>query len=148
MRYFVQVANGEINESQMNWSEWASGLQAKANCSLSNLTAGGKSLASCLPMPSNRYIDLTIQASGTTYTAPANGWVIFRALANTNESRMSLDKKIDTETIPFTNIMVSNGLYGGVFMPVKKDDVFGIGYIGFNITAPYSVLRFFYAEGN
>lgn len=31
LRYFVVVANGSINESQMNWSEWASSLQGKAN---------------------------------------------------------------------------------------------------------------------
>ena len=31
LRYFVVVANGTIEESAMNWSEWASSLQAKAN---------------------------------------------------------------------------------------------------------------------
>lgn len=30
--------------------------------------------AAAASMPSNRYIDLTLGASGTTYTAPANGW--------------------------------------------------------------------------
>ena len=28
-------------------------------------------------MPSSRYIDLTLGASGSTYTAPANGWFFF-----------------------------------------------------------------------
>ena len=31
MRYFVVVATGSVNECQMNWSEWASGLQGKAD---------------------------------------------------------------------------------------------------------------------
>ena len=35
------------------------------------------SYISGLGMPSSRYIDLTLGASGSTYTAPANGWFIF-----------------------------------------------------------------------
>lgn len=35
-RQFVVVANGSINQSQMDWSEWASGLNGKANIDLSN----------------------------------------------------------------------------------------------------------------
>lgn len=31
LRYFVQVANGSINEEDMDWSAWASSLQGKAN---------------------------------------------------------------------------------------------------------------------
>ena len=42
MRYFVVVASGSVNESQMNWSEWASGLQGKSNTDLSNLSETGK----------------------------------------------------------------------------------------------------------
>jgi hypothetical protein len=42
MRYFVVVATGSVNESQMNWSEWASGLQGKSNTDLSNLSETGK----------------------------------------------------------------------------------------------------------
>lgn len=38
VRYFVVVANGQLSESAMNWSEWASSLQAKANADLSNCT--------------------------------------------------------------------------------------------------------------
>lgn len=120
----------------------------KVNLDAQNLNVTGKAYLSGLPMPSNRYINLTIHASGTTYTAPANGWVVFRALANANEPRMSLGKVINGESIPFTNIVSINNIYAGVFMPVRKDDIFEVGYNGFNITAPYSVLRFFYAEGN
>lgn len=42
LRYFVVVANGQINQSQMNWSEWASSLQGKANTDLNNLSDNGK----------------------------------------------------------------------------------------------------------
>lgn len=36
LRYFVVVANGQINQSQMDWSAWASGLQNKLNKDHSN----------------------------------------------------------------------------------------------------------------
>ncbi len=38
LRYFVQVANGQINQSMMDWSAWASGLQGKLNADHSNDT--------------------------------------------------------------------------------------------------------------
>ena len=42
LRYFVVVANGQINQSMMDWSAWASSLQGKANTDLSNLSNSGK----------------------------------------------------------------------------------------------------------
>ena len=38
------------------------------------VTKTNKVQAAEASMPSNRYIDLTLGASGSTYTAPANGW--------------------------------------------------------------------------
>lgn len=38
LRYFVVVATGQINQSEMDWSQWASSLQSKANVDLSNCT--------------------------------------------------------------------------------------------------------------
>ena len=42
LRYFVVVANGQINQSMMDWSAWSSSLQGKANTDLSNLSDSGK----------------------------------------------------------------------------------------------------------
>ena len=36
LRYFVVVANGQINQSMMDWSNWASSLQGKMNADHSN----------------------------------------------------------------------------------------------------------------
>ena len=38
LRHFVVVANGQLNQSQMDWSEWASSLQGKANSDLRNVS--------------------------------------------------------------------------------------------------------------
>lgn len=45
-----------------------------ANTNLSNVTATGSSTAAGWAMPSTTYTDLTLGASGATYTAPANGY--------------------------------------------------------------------------
>lgn len=37
LKFFVVVANGEINQSQMDWSTWATGLNSKANIDLNNV---------------------------------------------------------------------------------------------------------------
>lgn len=62
----------------VTWTGWlevgAGALANKADIDASNFNAAGKSLLSGLGMPSSRYIDLTLGASGTSYTAPANGW--------------------------------------------------------------------------
>ena len=39
VRFFVVVATGSINQSQMDWSAWASSLASKANVDLSNVQA-------------------------------------------------------------------------------------------------------------
>lgn len=39
VRYFVVIASGTINNSQMDWNAWASGLQGKANTDLSNVSS-------------------------------------------------------------------------------------------------------------
>lgn len=36
LRYFVVMSNAKINQSKMDWSQWASGLQSKLNSDLSN----------------------------------------------------------------------------------------------------------------
>lgn len=92
-----------------------------------------KSTISGWSMPSSRYIDLTLGASGATYTAPANGYFYFFStsqginLFNTqNEMRSYM-----------TNTSGSAG-----FLPVKK----GTTVIIYN-TATDAVFRFIYAEG-
>ena len=42
IRHYVVVATGSINQSEMDWSAWASGLQGKANIDGSNFNASVK----------------------------------------------------------------------------------------------------------
>lgn len=85
-------------------------------------------------MPSNKYIDLTLGASGTEYTAPANG--IFYAASNVGSVRLYANSFSIS-----SNILAGN--WGGqAFMPVKTGDKVGVAY-----TNSSTIVRFIYAEG-
>lgn len=92
---------------------------------------------------SDRYIDLTLQASGTKYTAVANGFVFFEKLNTSN-----------TQFVKGTNLSsgyadISYGTYSGstpsILLKVKRGDIFSIGYDAAGVTNSF---RFIYARGN
>ncbi len=60
LRHFVVVANGQINQSTMDWSKWASNLQGKLNVDLSNF-----------PKP---YIKETYVNGNSWYRLWSDGW--------------------------------------------------------------------------
>lgn len=96
-------------------------------------------------MPSNKYIDLTLGASGSTYTAPADGWIYIRS-APTNVGG-------------FFDIIVNGGRRS---VPSRASDHFGPEWYvtnlvpitkGANFTVNYNaakcvVFRFYYAFGS
>lgn len=55
----------------------ATDLNGKADTDLTNTTDQAKILMGGMAMPSNKYINLTLGASGTRYTAPADGYLYF-----------------------------------------------------------------------
>ena len=92
-----------------------------------------KSTISGWSMPSSRYIDLTLGASGSTYTAPANGYFSFFSTSqgiNLYNGQNGMRSYITT----------NSGSAG--FLPVKK----GATVILYNTTTN-AVFRFIYAEG-
>jgi hypothetical protein len=99
-----------------------------------------------LAMPGDRYVDLTLGASNSSYTAPADGYVI-------------LGKRVGANTMQFNCLKVANdsgyisriesansvsGLWATVMMPVKKGCVFSVEY---STTGTVAVFRFVYANG-
>lgn len=54
-------------------------IDGKADTSLSNITNTAKIAIAHNAMPSGAYTDLTLGASGATYTAPSDGWFTIRA---------------------------------------------------------------------
>ena len=73
--YYIVVATTSKTEIQSDIDEIATDLNGKADVDLSNVTDTGYIKMARASMPSATTIFLTVGASGSTYTAPANGWV-------------------------------------------------------------------------
>lgn len=65
-------------------------LNNKADVDMLNISSTGKSTTAKQAMPSGTVIDLTMGASGTTYTAPANGWFTLIVTMTGNYSNITL----------------------------------------------------------
>lgn len=79
LRYFVVVATGSINQSEMDWSQWASSLQSKANVDMDNLSTAGKAEVAGLGFMADLKEDISGQVSMANspvlYTAERTGYV-------------------------------------------------------------------------
>ena len=109
---------------------------------VADLIPNNSSLIAGYAMPSNRYIDLTLGASGTTYTAPANGWVFFRGSTSTTTASIFFTNQTAglmeaSGYAPFKNVSICS------FMCVSKNDLFTLTYTDVNKI----FFRFIYAEG-
>ena len=136
---WVVAYTAAIPASTAQAAEFTGALTGKADTNLGNLSAAGKDLASGLGMPSNRYTNLTLGASGSSYTAPANGYFVVRVPFTGNQACALFN----TTTLVGINLN-SNGAwtaYGNI--PVKKNDVVQLLY---NCTP--DLFRFVYAEGD
>ena len=120
-------------------------VDSVANSNASNFSQAGRSYLSGLGMPSSRYIDLTLGASGSTYTAPANGWFYFLGrwvdavpyLQMRNTTISGLEPRVQTCGASTTG-------YWGLYMPVRSGDSITINYNA----APVNVMfAFIYAQG-
>ena len=99
-----------------------------------------KSEVSGWGMPSGKQIDLTLGASGTEYTAPANGWVSVCKTATA--SNQNLD--IGGGGIGFDTHSSSNGQWLCASIPVRKGTTFYVNYTAGGAT---NWFRFRYAQG-
>ena len=132
---------GQYNQSA---TEQTAGLNSelfngKLDIDLGNLTSVGKSYLAGLGMPSDRYDNLTLLASGQTYTAPANGMFFAGFNSCTDLSMYKLDSNNN-------DVYAVGGGYpsGGhnICLEVKKNDVVKLYYNGSK-----QYFRFIYTEG-
>ena len=99
--------------------------------------------ASGAGMPSNRYIDLTLGASGSTYTVPANGWLVLNATANNASNFIQLENQ--TSLITSSDYGTTKTTPLKTYLPVRSLDVINITYA--HISTTNVTFRFIYAEG-
>ena len=90
--------------------------------------------------PTNTFEDLALGASGTTYTAPANGWVVFGKAAS------GAGQYINLSSGYLTNQVVSNatGNILSIYIPVYKGKTFKANY---SVGGATNSFRFIYAKG-
>jgi len=103
-----------------------------------------KSEISSWGMPSDKSVDLTLGASGTTYTAPANGWLVFgkRVGATTAQYILLINETANMRIVDTIKGDINNEL--GAYLPVNKGDKVRVDY---NATGATTSFKFHYAEG-
>nr|DAD89807.1 MAG TPA: Baseplate structural protein [Myoviridae sp. ctsip2] len=96
---------------------------------------------------SDRYDDLELKASGSTYTAPANGWFWIQKLSSSTVQYLTPVIKDSNGNIKYTltSQPTSVGYDAEILAPVSKGDVISIGY---NVGGATKSFRFIYAKGN
>lgn len=84
IRWFVQLSTGSINESQMDWSQWAASLTGKANTDANNLTQTGK--ANIITLLNLDYASMVTVAGKQEFTATKSG-MFFQPFDDGEESK-------------------------------------------------------------
>lgn len=92
-----------------------------------------------MAMPSNRYVDLTLGASGATYTAPADGWYCIQKKATGNQYVLLKSREMDLGI----NLGTNDTCY--LHLPCRKNDNVKIFYTANGTTERF---RFVYAVGS
>ena len=95
-----------------------------------------------LSFPSDRYVDLTLGANGSSYTAPSNGWVMLSKNSTAAGQSIAISSSISTIAVEGRSSASGNNLR--VFLPVKEGDTFEVSYSAGGTTNRF---RFIYAEG-
>ena len=119
----------------------------KMKTTVQYLDESNSNLIASYGMPSSNYINLTLGASNSTYTAPANGWVTISKNANTSSSDTTIRYLYvqDNNTSMMDYISANSGTTACIVtFPVYKDEVFNVIYTATGTTVQFS---FIYAQG-
>lgn len=142
--YYIVIANSTKTDIQVDIDEIATDLNGKADVDLTNTTNQGKILMSGMGMPSSRYVGLTLGASGSQYTAPANGWYYLQKFYGGDNlfTRMS---NITSGYSVNNTFHSSSDFFCDLLLPVKKGDVMAVDY---NSSGSVATFKFIYAVGS
>lgn len=118
-------------------------FNGKVDLNASNLNAQGRSYVSGLGMLSSKYVDLTLGASGSTYTAPANGYYSLDKQSTSNISQIWISNNV---WIDGRSGRQNNSYIQFVTPPCQKGDIITVWYADIKPTS--GLFRFVYAEGS
>ena len=144
--FFVVVSNVEAESpSQVVWDNFVGNLDSKANTDLSNINSTAKETISRLGVPSDRFDELAIGATGTRYTAPANGYFYFFLQPLSNGYSQAWLHNLDNGLHEWAGTDVVRIITAT--LPVKKGSTAIFEYSLAGGLGADSKLRFYYAEG-
>lgn len=145
---YIVIANSSKTEIQVDIDEVATDLNGKADTDLTNATDQAKILMGGMAMPSNKYIDLTLGASGTEYVAPANGWFYIDKLQSGYENVLALAyPEMVNGAYIFSSYLrcVGNSYSQQLSIPVRKGQPVKCNY---DSNGTCRLFRFYYAVGS
>ena len=138
--YYIVIANSTKTEIQSDIDEIATDLNGKADTDLTNITNAGYIKMAGAGMPSSRYIDLTLGASGATYTAPADGYFLLTMTGNQGEFG-----ELFSDSVQSSSVIGSTGNWVRVSIPCRKNQIISSYY---SATGDVMTFRFIYAVGS
>ena len=115
----------------------------KVNIDADNFTAIGKSTLAIYAMPSSRFIELTLGASDSTYTAPANGWYILQIKGDAGQ--FAALRNTVTDFYVKNNSTQTSATIVPPPIPAKKGETVSVVY---NASKGVVSFVFIYAEGD
>lgn len=147
--YYIVVASSGIKEPiTVDINQIIGDLEGKADVDLSNAVPAKSftSQSAGWAMPSDSYVDLTLGASGSTYTAPANGWIFLAKSSGAARQYVSVGIKDASgqSVIEDYNLVSSTTQNLTILFPISKGATYVIGY---NATGATNFFRFIYAQG-
>lgn len=95
--------------------------------------------------PSSKYVDLSLGASGQTYTAPADGWFAVSKLngSSTVAYQIALVNQTANFAIEYRS-SPATAINGRTYIPAKKGDIVQVAY---DMVGATQYFRFIYAKG-
>jgi hypothetical protein len=108
-----------------------------------NASDTGTAVGGSWSFPSNTYINLTLQASGSTYTAPADGYMYL------GKAHSAVGGLIDMYNLTSQYRLQTMNAFAGTYMlqtiPCKKGDIVRINYVA---DGALDGFKFIYAVGS
>lgn len=135
-----------VNETSVDVGQITTALTGKADVDLNNANPGQAftSQSAGWAMPSDSYVDLTLGASGSTYTAPANGYFAFEGHATSSNGWCNIFVMNNDTTFYSTTTVGPNVNHGtGSNIPVHKDAIVKLSWANYSM----GFFRFIYAQG-
>lgn len=131
--------NNTVLKSMVKVLEFDTASSTKKAYSIMTKSPTNNEYMGRMAMPSNKYIDLTLGASGSTYTAPADGYFYSGISTNSQKGWIIMDAKLSAASYG-----VEIGNFVRAWLPVKKGEEIRVEYSN----GQNGVLKFIYAVGS